>query len=269
MSDWHVEPTAWQAYAAGRLDAAAEAAVETHVIACGRCRASASELVPDTEPLWAAVHEEVSRPRLRWWLRLLRGLGVPGDDLVVLAAADDLLLPWAVAIGGALVSVVAAGNLGRHDDAAFLLLTPLVPVLAVVAAFDATDPLRDLTATTPYSKLRLALLRTAATLAVALPVTVACSAAVPVLRPFTWVWLLPSLGLTCSALVLHAWVGARACAVAVASAWTAVVLLATEAGRLGTVQTLPGQVTFAVLTAALLLALVHVSRTPSAGRTAS
>jgi hypothetical protein len=259
MTDWHVDGATWQAYAAGRLDPAAEAAVDAHVTACVSCRSGARDLLPDPEPLWQAVHDEIARHRLRWWFRWLRRMGVPDDDVAVMAAADDLLLPWAVAVGGALVSVIAAGNLGRHDDLAFLLLAPLVPVLAVVAAFDATDPMRELAITTSYSKVRLALLRTVATLAVALPVTVVASVVVPVLRPLAWVWLLPSLGLTSAALVLLTWTSTRTCAVIVASSWTGVVAVVTGAGRLDAVGTLPGQVTFAVVTAALSLAFVRIS----------
>lgn len=269
MTDWHVDSLTWRAYAAGRLDPAAEAAVDAHVIACDGCRAGARELLPDPEPLWHAVHDVIARPRLRWWIRWLRRIGVPDGDLAVMAAADDLLLPWAVAVGGALVSVIAAGNLGRHDDAAFLLLAPLMPVLAVIAAFDATDPMRELATTTPYSKLRLALLRTAATLAVALPVTVAASAAVPVLRPLTWVWLLPSLGLTCAALVLLTWTSTRACAVIVAASWVGVVAVVTGAGRLDAVGTLSGQLAFAAVTAALIAAFIRVTSTPHVGRITS
>ncbi len=274
MTDWHVDDVTWRAYVAGRLDPAAEAAVDAHVTACPGCRAGARALLPDPEPLWHAVHDQISRPRLRWWFRWLRRIGVPDDDLAVMAAADDLLLPWAVAVGGALVSVIAAGNLGRHDDTAFLLLVPLVPVLAVVAAFDATDPMRELAATMPYSKLRLALLRTTATLAVALPVTAAASAVVPVLRPLAWVWLLPSLGLTCAALVLLTWLSTRACAVVVAGSWAGVVAMVTGAGRLDDVGTLPGQVVFAVVTVVLSLAFVRSTSTPrvstpNVGRTTS
>ncbi len=106
----------------------------------------------------------------------MRRLGVAPDDVVVVSAADAFLVPWAVAVGFAVVSACVVGLAGlgpASRDAAFLALAPLVPVLAVVASYDALDPLREVMAPTPYSKLRLALLRATAALAVAVPATMA------------------------------------------------------------------------------------------------
>ena len=87
---WHIDEPTWRAYAAGGLATAAEAAVETHVTACPDCREGARTLMPDPEPLWQAVHAEITTPRLSLALRVLARLGVPADDLVVLAAGRDL-----------------------------------------------------------------------------------------------------------------------------------------------------------------------------------
>ena len=78
---WHIEGPTWQAYAAGRLDPAAEAAVETHMTACPDCRAGARTLpgVVDPEPVWLAVQAEITRPRLPLPLRVLARLGVPEE----------------------------------------------------------------------------------------------------------------------------------------------------------------------------------------------
>ncbi len=263
---WHIDDPTWRAYADGRLGAAAEASVEAHAAACATCRAGARALVPDPAPVWREVHTAISEPRLPWPLRRLRAAGVPEDDLSVLETGDSLWLPWTVAVGGALASVIAAANLGHHHDTAFLLLAPLVPVLAVVAAYDVTDPLRELTAATSYSKLRLALLRTVATLVVAVPSTLVLSLAVPVLHRLAWIWLLPSLGLTTAALVLLTRTTPRVTGGLVATAWAAAVLLASDSGQLQVLGTATGQAGFALLAAGLAAVLVHSAGTVPARR---
>ncbi|GAB2473903.1 hypothetical protein GCM10007967_31410 [Xylanimonas ulmi] len=263
----------WQAYAAGRLDLAAQAAVETHVIACAGCRDTARTVAlgvgdPTTDDsmtggyarVWEAVHARISAPRPPAHLRWLRRLGVPDDAAVVLAAAGDLRLPWALAVGGAVLSAVAAAHVAR-TELAYLLLAPLVPLLAVAAAFEATDPLRELTGPTPFSKLRLALLRTTATLAIAIPATVVVGVVVPALHALAWVWLLPALCLSGAALVLLTRLPARwACGV-VAAGWAVAVTAVDGAGRLGAVSSASAQAGFALAALALGAVLVRATTT--------
>ncbi len=225
---WHLEQSTWQAYADGRLDPVAEASLEAHVTGCATCRGAArSATAPAVSAaVWDAVRSSIAEPALPAPLRLLRRLGAPVHDLVVVSAADSLLVPWAASVGFALVSacVVALAGLNPPDqDAAFLLLTPLVPVLAVVMAYDALDPLREVCLATPYSKLRVALLRAAATLAVATPVTLALGLLVPGLQDLALVWLMPALGLTTGTLALLTWLAAPAAGAVVALTWVALV----------------------------------------------
>ena len=259
--EWHVQPQLWQAYVAGTLDAAAEASVETHVTRCPVCRAAARAHVDPAVPevVWHGVQAAVTAPRVPVALRWLRRLGVPEDELVLLGAASAVLLPWLTAVGGALTVALLSGlggaALGNYD-ALFLASAPLVPVLAVVAAFDPTESLREVSAATPYSKLRLALLRTAAALAVALPVTMAIGLLVPQLEALAFAWLLPGLVLTTSALVLLTWTAPWTAATVVGGAWLLFSGGAGWAGRLDLVTAAAPQVLFAVATAALAAALV-------------
>ncbi len=227
-TEWHVEEAVWRAYVAGGLDTVAEASVDAHVIRCARCQGAARTYAPAStlESVWSEVSAEIARPELPRTVRWLRRLGVPEDDLVTLAAADGFLVPWALAVGCALACVAVAAMAPAWDDVVFVLTAPLIPVLAVVAAFDATDPLRALAVTTPYSKLRLALLRTAATLVVALPATMAIGLIIPGLRPFAFSWLLPALALTFATLALLTWMRPWTASGFVAAAWTTVVLTA-------------------------------------------
>ena len=210
---WHVEAHVWEAYAAGGLDVVAEASVESHVSGCPQCRSSArSSVTPaETTAVWDAVRTTIAEPPLPAPLRLLRRLGVPAQDLVAVSAADSLLVTWATAVGFAVLSACLVGLLGLDpvdQDAAFLALSPLVPVLAVVAAYDALDPLREVALATAYSKLRLALLRATAALGVAVPATLAIGYVVPHLHDVALVWMAPALGLTTGVLALLTWVKA-------------------------------------------------------------
>lgn len=227
---WHLDEYTWHAYAEGRLDPAAEASVEAHVTGCARCREVARKSVPaaQTTAVWEAVRATIAEPALPAPLRWLRRLGVPAHDLVVVSAADSLLVPWAATVGAALATACALGLTGlsaANQDAAFLALAPLIPVLAVALAHDALDPLREVSQATPFSKLRLHLLRVAATLAVAVPATSAIGLVVPNLQDLALAWLLPSLGLTAAALVLLTWLEALYAGAVVGGAWVAFVVV--------------------------------------------
>lgn len=247
---WHIDEPTWQAYSAGRLNAAAEVTVETHVTACPQCRAGARALLPDPEPLWQAVHAQITTPRLPGPLRALMRLGVPADDLVVLAGARDLLLSWSVAVGAAVVCAIVTGLAPNHllggPTAVFLILAPLVPVLAVVATYDATDPLRELTEASPFSTLRLALLRTAAALTAAIPLTVAVALVVPGVRGYFATWLLPGLALTVATLILLTWLSAWVACGVTTVGWVAATTVAAADHTIDVVTTTVGQACFAV-----------------------
>jgi hypothetical protein len=230
VMSWHLEQHTWEAYAAGWLDPVAEASVETHVTGCAQCRDAArlTTTPAQTTAIWDAVRTSIAEPVLPAPLRLLRRLGMPTHDLVVVSAANSLLVPWAAAVGFALLSacLVALAGLSPSDqDAAFLALAPLVPVLAVVLAYDVLDPLREVSLVTPYSKLRLALLRATATLAVAAPATLAVGLVVPGMQDLAFVWLLPSLGLTTGVLALLNWLAAPAAGAIVAGTWVGLVVV--------------------------------------------
>lgn len=258
---WHLEQDTWEAYAAGRLDPVAEASVDAHVVGCVQCRDAARTTVAPahTAAVWDAVRTSLAQPVLPAPLRLLRRLGVPVHDLALVSAADSLVVPWAAAVGFALLSacVVALAGLRPLDqDAAFLALAPLVPVLAVVLAYDALDPLREVCFATPYSKLRLALLRATVTLAVAVPATLAIGLLVPGMQDLAFVWLLPSLGLTVGVLALLTWLSAPAAGAVAASAWVGLVVVLRYGWDVLLLVSVPAQLACIALTAvwgALLL----------------
>lgn len=259
---WHVDDRVWEAYAGGRLDPAAEASVETHVTGCADCRAAAGGYAPaaTAATVWTGVRDTITAPAPSALVRLLQRLGVRGDDLVLLSAADSLLVPWAAVVGLAIACACLVGLAGLdpvNQDAVFLAMAPLAPVLAVVLSYDALDPIREVTAPTPYSKLRLALLRSAAALVVALPATAAIGLVVPGMDDLAFVWLAPSLGLTVGALVLLTWWEARVAGAMIASLWVGVVVVVRTSGTVDVLTVPVAQAAFAVagfvLAAALFL----------------
>ena len=80
------------------------------------CRdAARSTVAPaQTTAVWDAVRTTIAEPVLPAPLRLLRRLGVPTHDLVVVSAADSLLVPWAAAVGFALLSACLVGLAGTE-----------------------------------------------------------------------------------------------------------------------------------------------------------
>lgn len=235
--EWHADTALLQAYAAGRLDPAGEASVETHVTGCARCRGTAARVAAGTgetgqagprpaaatTELWEAVATRIAAPRAGLASRTLGGLGLREPDLVVLRASRSLAVPFALALLAALCFALLAGQLpAAQQRGALLLLAPLVPAGLVAAAHDLTDPLRGITDTTPHSALRLALLRTCASVAAALPV-VLLLAQVPQVGLSPAAWLLPSLTLTVATLALLSRWTAPVALGAVGGAWALVV----------------------------------------------
>ena len=263
MSEWHVSAEAWQAYAAGRLEDIATASIDSHVAGCAGCQRSARAVVPETTTAaaWAGVVSEVRGPGLPRSVRWLRRLGVAEEDLVILAASEGFVLPWSLAVGAALICALLSALITARQEEIFWLLAPTAPVFAVIAALDATEQLRAIMGATPYDKVRLAVLRTVATLAVAIPATLAVGLAVPGLANLAFVWLLPSLALTSLALVLDTWLSSWTAAVLTAACWVAVVVAAARSGEFAALSASAVQV--ACLAVAVGMAAVFVLRSSS------
>ncbi|MFJ8585124.1 zf-HC2 domain-containing protein [Streptomyces sp. NPDC093595] len=147
---------------------------------------------------------------------------------LVWAAGPALRGAWTVA-----VLLVVAGALGLAYGGGvdgvrplLLALAPVVPLAGVAVSYGRhADPLHEIAAATPSGGLRLLLTRTAAVLAVCVPLLTAAGAVLPAEAgaPGAAVWLLPGLTLTLAALALGSYAGCRTAAVAVAVVWLAVV----------------------------------------------
>ncbi|MEV6399885.1 zf-HC2 domain-containing protein [Streptomyces sp. NPDC051907] len=146
---------------------------------------------------------------------------------------------WAVgpALRGAWLAallLVALGALFLAYGAGFsaarpllLAVSPVVPLLGVALSYGPhADPLHEIAAATPSGGLRLLLTRTAAVLAVSVPLLTAVGALLPPAAdaPSAAAWLLPGLALTLGALALGSYIGCLRAAGGLAACWLGVVV---------------------------------------------
>ncbi|HYJ67064.1 MAG TPA: hypothetical protein VEX15_05315 [Nocardioidaceae bacterium] len=205
---------------------------------------------------WAGISLQVARPPLpRRWAGVVRA-GVPGRDVAILRASSGLHRPWVAAISAALVCAFLSSSLPDHQDRVFLLLAPLIPVLAVAMAYDLTDPMRELETSTPVSKFRIALLRASKPLAVAVPVTTAIGIVVPGLGGLAFVWLMPGLCLTVTMLLLLTWWTAWVTAGALAAGWSLVFGALVQQRSLDQLDSSGAQLVFAAIAVVAAAALI-------------
>lgn len=235
-AEWHVGPDLLRRYAAATVDDVGRAAIETHVTSCQSCRDEASSLVPPEElaPVWEAISITVAAPRPSRPARWVRRLGVRDSDLTVLRASTSIAVPFTLALVAALTFALAGTALGTTAQLTFYLaLAPLLPAIMIAAAYDATDPIRELCTATPFPQLRVALVRTITATGMALPLMV-LMALVPNIGLGLGAWLLPSLTLATVTLTLLSWLRAVAAITVVATGWLVVVavLRTTETLRL-------------------------------------
>ncbi|MEI8408870.1 MULTISPECIES: zf-HC2 domain-containing protein [unclassified Kribbella] len=257
--NWHLGPELLDRYAVGDLDLARQASVETHLLGCADCRQLASVKAPQDllTDIWQGVQIATARPRMPWPLRLLQKLGLAETDAIILRASSSLYRPWLLSLVGAFVIGVGGTMMPAAEQRAFyLLFAPLLPAITVATAYDATDPIRELAAATPFSKVRIALLRTASAVAVALPVVLLAGLVLPFVGADAFAWLLPSLTLTLLALTLLTWWTAPVTAWVVAGLWLTAVGTLRSMDQLSAVDTPFAQLAFAV---AALLALAALA----------
>ncbi|MDX2559380.1 zf-HC2 domain-containing protein [Streptomyces sp. TX20-6-3] len=145
---------------------------------------------------------------------------------------------WVVAVllvvGGAFGLAHGAGVQGARS--LLLALSPVLPLAGVAVSYGRhADPLYEITAATPSGGLRLLLTRTAAVLAVCVPLLTAGGALLPPVAGFPGAaaWLLPGLALTLATLALGSFVGCRAAAATLGGGW----LLAVAGPLLGPADT--------------------------------
>ncbi|KRB47089.1 hypothetical protein [Terrabacter sp. Root181] len=188
--------------------------------------------LPDLAAVWTAVRDEIEVPRVSVLERLLGRLGLPPGDAMLVAAAPALRGSWICAVALAVAFAVGGAVAARNGSVMiFLVVAPLVPVLAVATAFGPEGgPALEQESSAPYPLARLLLLRTAAVLLAALPVVLVGQFVFP--ESAAWVWLLPALGFTAAVLALSTWFGPWRPASAITVVW---VIATGAASRLDTI----------------------------------
>ncbi|MFD8385994.1 zf-HC2 domain-containing protein, partial [Streptomyces sp. NPDC059679] len=143
---------------------------------------------------------------------------------VAWAAGPAVRGPWLVAM---LVTGVVAAGAARAAGVSgvrplLLVLAPVLPSAGVAVSYGRhADPMHELAASTPSGGLRLLLTRTAAVLAVSVPLLTLVGQLLPAAAgaPAASAWLLPGLALTLAALALASYVGCRIATCAVTAGW--------------------------------------------------
>ncbi|MFC9385808.1 hypothetical protein [Streptomyces venezuelae] len=175
---------------------------------------------PAGSPATTPVTSPAGRPRgprfspapLSRWARLWWAVGPALRGAWVVAVV--------LVVGGAFGLAHGAGFQGARS--LLLALSPVLPLAGVAVSYGRhADPLYEITAATPSGGLRLLLTRTAAVLAVCVPLLTAGGALLPPVAGFPGAaaWLLPGLALTLAALALGSFVGCRTAAVTLGGGW--------------------------------------------------
>lgn len=157
---------------------------------------------------------------------------------VLWAAGPAVRGAWPVAVLGVALAAVLLARFADFAGARPLLLAvaPVVPIAGVALSYGAhADPLHEIAAATPSAGLRLVLTRTAAVLAVSLPLLTLAGFLLPSSgAPGAAAWLLPGLALTLASLALAGYVGLRAATAVTGGGWLCAVLapVLTADGRL-------------------------------------
>lgn len=235
MTVWHLEPETIQRYAQGTAPLDLAASAEAHLMKCAVCRGAISCYV-DTrrvETIWHEVVDRLDAPRRSVPERMLTRLGVGEATARLVAATPTLRGPWLLAIAAVLALAAETAQIDERFLRMFLVVAPLGPLAGVAVAFTGgLDPTREIALAAPYSGLRLLLIRTAAVLAVTVPIVAAAGLALPGSRWLAAAWLLPTAGLTCAALTLTARMTPVVAIGVVATGWVLVTALTAIAGHL-------------------------------------
>lgn len=229
-SRWHVPRTDLERYAHGAATPSLAASVEPHLESCPQCRGSLAVMSPpDTRPgelrlnrLLDQVLDSVDRPSPSILERLLCRLGVADHVARLLVATPAMQQSWLVAVAATLGFTVLATRSGGLDFDVFLVGAPLVPLVAVAAAFGLPhDTTAELTITAPVRTSWLLMLRSVLVLVTTL---LLCGLAAVALPSHGWenaAWVLPALALATAAAALSTWVQPMNAAGTLAVGWVA------------------------------------------------
>ncbi|HEU5241489.1 MAG TPA: hypothetical protein VFU25_05705, partial [Ornithinibacter sp.] len=202
---WHVDAEVLAGYTAGRVTSAVAASTEAHLTSCAECRALLTPAVPATrlDGIWTAVDDRVGRLSLPWFERVLVRCGVGEDTARLLAATPSLSVPWLGSVAAAAVLAALVADSSHRTLFAFLTVAPMLPVAGVAAAYGRdADPAHEIAVASPYSMLRLMLLRALTVVVATIGLTLLAGLLLVDEGAAAAAWLLPAAALTTATLLL-------------------------------------------------------------------
>lgn len=223
VARWHLPNDVIQRFADDptRLDPASGSSVESHLIACRRCRDELNTMVDRVwiEQSWDRVADIVDPPRRTGLEYLLDRVGVRSGMARLISSTPGLraasLASVAVLTALAVWATREAGSLGP-----FLTLAPLVPLAAIAITFSpVSDPVGEAGKATASHGPRLTMIRVAAALATSLAVLVVGAFVVPSFGSSAFLWVIPGLALAFGSLALGTWVPVERSVAALSAAW--------------------------------------------------
>jgi len=241
MIAWHADAQLLAAYADGLLDLARTTSVEQHLLGCGTCRATVAAVAdrPLLDRVWAETLDVLDRPPVSAAERILTAVGLAPSAARLASKASSAQRAWLWSCALLAAFAVAAPRTEGWVIMWFLVLAPLVPVIGVALAYGPdTDPMHEVVAAAPYSRLRLILLRSLLVIPVTGALVLVTGLTVPGGPTMSALWLLPGLALSAMTLALEARLGALPVAAALSLAWI-VFAVGTRVGT-GTVMTAYG-----------------------------
>jgi hypothetical protein len=220
---WHAPTELLRSYARGDLDHASGMSLEAHTLGCAECRTRLSDLAAAlVERTWPPIADVIDAPRASWAERLLERVGVSTSVARLIGTTPSMRLSWFLSTVTSLVFGVvlshAASGAGRNLP--FLIIAPLMPVLAIAAVYGSPFAnANEIERATPFAPWRVLLLRSMAVLAVCVVASAVLSLGLA--GPFAraWLWLAPALALSALVLALSTWVSLARAALTSAVLW--------------------------------------------------
>jgi hypothetical protein len=226
MNAWHLDDQLAERYATGQTSQTLAASVEQHLIGCDSCRGRLSPYVDQrrSAKVLAEVLEGVQAPEPRLIERFFLRFGMAEATARLVAVTPSLHGGWLTSVA----FVLGFAQLVAHSDASgvalYMALAPVLPLISVAIAFDAdSDPSREMAGATPYSVLRLLLIRTAAVVVATIVPATLLALLLPGSAWLALGWLIPSLALIGAVLVLTPRAPALPTAGVLAALWVAIV----------------------------------------------
>ncbi len=156
--EWHVADPDLEEYAAGSVGVVPAASIETHLLACPRCRDQLGRIdTDDRDAAWERLTDAIDHPSPTLLERLTRRHRLARSAVATPVMVRAALV--AVALVG-IIPLLAAFVVGDAAPLALLVVAPLAPVAAVALAYrDWSDPAGEITLATPTAGIRLVAMR--------------------------------------------------------------------------------------------------------------